>query len=213
MPLVTCPMGTRSTGRSGQSGAQICRDTSPCRRARSWTVETSYGREYGPGAAGIGWDLGLLGLAALDLVLDVLREAAGAHRPRDGVGARALSPLGVEQRGVHDDHRAACVVADPVRHVAEHEPTYATHPAVADDDQPGVVTVRLARDDFGHAPGPDHNLAVGEVDLIRPELLARVQHPLVCRGRDVGIDMHDLQRRAEQTGATPLPRYILEIGL
>ena len=76
------------------------------RRRRSWSLAP-------PGA---GWITG--------------STVRGADRPR---GARASDRRRLTVRRVHDDHRAAGVVADPVRDVAEQELLPPCHAGIADD--------------------------------------------------------------------------------
>ena len=77
------------------------------------------------------------GQARLGLGLDV---GAPEHRGALGVPDRGHGPV----RGVHDDDRAAGVVADPVRHVAEQELLASRHAGVPhDEDVDGVLLGRM----------------------------------------------------------------------
>ncbi len=86
----------------------------------------------------------------------LLQHRASDHRRRAWIACHdvALAP-----RGVHDDHRASRVVADPVRHVAEQELLAPGHPGVADHEHVDVVVLGRVHDRHGrvvvdHDVGP-----------------------------------------------------------
>ena len=68
------------------------------------------------------------------------------RRADRGRGRRAPDGGRLAVRRVHDDHRAASVVADPVRDVAEQELLAARHPGVADDEHVDRLVLGGAHD-------------------------------------------------------------------
>ena len=152
------------------------------------------------------------------LRLDVRRARADHDGGRRGVHGMA-DPIG----RVHDDHRAARVVADAVRHVAEQELLAPRHPRVPDDED--VDRGRLGRVDDRHRGIVVHH-DVGSAALAGDPLRLALEL-LACRrgaralGRaELGIgrarrdhDLHQVQFRAVALGEGGRPVDGLRGGL
>jgi hypothetical protein len=127
-------------------------------------------------------------------------------RRRDGLD---LAVPAARER-VDDDHRAARVVADPVRHVAEQELLAPGHARVPDDEHVDPLVLGRA-DDRHRGVVVDHDDGVaavgGDLRHVGSELVLRGVGPRALGGAVLGHrgvrrdhDLHDVQVGAEPLG-------------
>ena len=128
--------------------------------------------------------------AARDQVGLGLDVGGGARAERRRLPAGAGGRGGLPVRRVHDDHRAARVVADPVRHVAQQELLAPGHPRVADHQH--VDLVLLGRlDDRHRRVVVDHDVRpapfAGDLGRVRLQLVGGAARPRGLGGAELRV--------------------------
>ena len=150
----------------------------------------------------LGEDGGDLGAARHQVRLGLDLGGARAKRRRRARGAGGSGGLPVP-RGVHDDHGAARVVADPVRHVAQQELLAAGHAGVADHEHVDPVLLGGVDDRHGGVV-VDHDVRVaaiaGDLARIGLQLVGGTAGLRRLGGAELGVDrvarqdhLHDVE--------------------